>query len=83
MMGRGEKNQSPLRQALYAHSHHPPPALLAFIQLLRILEKASGGGSSYTGKIIFIKGTSEPYTNLLSMISFSDQFFFLFFVFFN
>ena len=27
-------------------------------------------------KIIFINGTSEPYTDLLSMISFSDQFFF-------
>ena len=26
-------------------------------------------------KIIFINGTSEPYTDLLSMISFSDQFF--------
>ena len=48
-------------------------ALLACLQLSRIIGKASGAGSSSTGKIIFINGTSEPYTDLLSMISFSDQ----------
>ena len=79
MMVRGVKKQSPLGQALYAHSHHPRLALLACLQLFRIIGKASGGGSSYSGKIIFINGTSEPYTNLLSTISFSDQFFLFFF----
>ena len=81
MMVRGVKKQSPLVQALYAHSHHPRLALLACLQLSRIIGKASGEGSSSTGKIIFINGTSEPYTDLLSMISFSDQFCFCFFFF--
>ena len=80
MMVRGVKKQSPLGQALYAHSHHTRLALLACLQLSRIIGKASGGGSSSTGKIIFINGTSEPYTDLLSMISFSDQFCFFFFL---
>ena len=47
--GKGrKKKQSPLGQALYAHSHHPPLALLACLQLSRIIGKASGRGSSYT-----------------------------------
>ena len=47
--GKGrKKKQFPLGQALYAHFHHPPLALLACLQLSRILRKASGGDSTYT-----------------------------------
>ena len=75
-MGRGEKNnpRSGRRSTLI------PITPLSRFSLASsscvFLGKASGGGSSYTGKIIFINGTSELYTDLLSMISFSDQFFF-------
>ena len=73
-----KKKQSPLGQALYAHSHHPPLALLACLQLSRIIGKASGGGSSYTKDYFYQWNFWTVYRSFIHDFIQWPVFFFLF-----